>query len=49
MAYSDRSELDLSDETIRIQISISIESYGEKTAENYRNCYVVENRIKSKL
>ena len=30
MVYSDRSELDLTDETIRIQISISVESYGKK-------------------
>ena len=32
--YSDRSQLDISDETIRIQNSISVESYDEKTAEN---------------
>ena len=30
------------------KISFSIESYDEKTAENYRNCYVVEKRIVSK-
>ena len=28
--HSDRSELDLSDETIRILIFISVESYDEK-------------------
>ena len=32
-----------------IKISILVESYIEKTAENYRNCYVVEKRIISKL
>ena len=32
--YSDRSELDLSNETIRIQKKISVESFDEKTAEN---------------
>ena len=31
IVYSDRSELDLSDETI--EISFSVESYDEKTAE----------------
>ena len=34
--YSDRSGLDISDETIKI--SISVESYDEKSDENYRNC-----------
>ena len=47
--YSDRSDLDLSDEMIRIKNSFSVESYDEKTAENYRNCYVVEKCIISKL
>ena len=28
---------------------ISVESYDEKTAENYLNCYVVEKRLVSKL
>ena len=28
---------------------IQVESYDEKTAENYRNCYVTEKRIVSKL
>ena len=28
---------------------LSVENYDEKTAENYRNCYVVEKRIASKL
>ena len=27
------------------KISISVASYDEKTAENYRNCYVAEKRI----
>ena len=26
------------------KFSISVEGYNEKTAENYRNCYVVEKR-----
>ena len=45
MVYSDRSELDLSDEAIRIQHFPLL----LKTAENYRNCYVAEKRIISKL
>ena len=32
-----------------LNISISAESYDEKTAENYRNCYVVEKNIVFKL
>ena len=44
--YFDRSEQDLSDVTIKI--SNTVDSYDEKTAENYRNCYVAENRIVSK-
>ena len=31
--YSDRSELDLSDETSESKISISVESYDDKTEE----------------
>ena len=31
------------------KLSILVESYDEKTEENYRNCYVAENRIVSKL
>ena len=31
------------------KISILVESYDEKTAENYRNRYVAEKRIVSKL
>ena len=27
------------------KISISVKSFDEKTGENYRNCYVPENRI----
>ena len=42
--HSDRSELDLSDETIGIQISISVESKDENTSDNYRNSYVAEKR-----
>ena len=30
-------------------ISISVENYDEETDENYRNCYVAEKRIVSKL
>ena len=31
--------------TSELNIFISVESYDEKTAENYRNCYVAEKRI----
>ena len=31
------------------KIFISIKSYDDKTAENYRNYYIAENRIVSKL
>ena len=31
------------------KISVPVESYDEKTAENYRNCYVAKKRIASKL
>ena len=31
------------------KISISVESYDEKTAENYRNCYLAEMLIVFKL
>ena len=31
------------------KISISVETYDEKTAENYRNGYGAEKRIVSKL
>ena len=44
--------LDLSDETITpsgFKIFISVEGYEEKTAENFRNSYVAEKRIVSKL
>ena len=27
---------------LELKMSISIESYDEKTTENYRNCYVAE-------
>ena len=36
-------------EPSEFKISISVESYDEKTAENYRNCYVVEMLIVFKL
>ena len=45
----DRSELGLSDETSEFKMSISVESYDEKTTENDRNCYVAEKRIVSKI
>ena len=32
-----------------LKIYISIESYDEKTVENYRNCYFAENPIVFKL
>ena len=31
------------------KISFSVENYDEKTGENYRNFYVIEKRIISKL
>ena len=33
----------------KFKISISVRSYNEETAENYRNYYVAENRKVSKL
>ena len=33
----------------KFKISISVEGYDENTAENYRNGYVAEKRIASKL
>ena len=45
--YSDRSELDLAPSDFKI--SISIESYGEKTAGKYRKFFSSEKRIVSKL
>ena len=33
----------------KFKITISVESYDVKTAENYRNYYVAEKRIVSKL
>ena len=35
--------------TSGFKISISVESYDEKTAENYRNWYVAHKRIVFKL
>ena len=32
-----------------IKISISVESFDERTTKNYRNCYVAEKRIAYKL
>ena len=32
-----------------LKISLSVESYNERTVENYRNCYIAENRIDSTL
>ena len=32
-----------------LQVSISVESYDENTAENYRNYYVAKERMISKL
>ena len=47
---SDRSEMGLSNETIRIKKKIlSVESYHEKITEKYRNCSIAEKRIVSKL
>ena len=34
---------------LEFKIFILVESYDEKTAENYQNCYVTEKRIFSKL
>ena len=34
---------------LEFKISILVESYEEKTAENYRNYYVAEKRIVPKL
>ena len=47
MVYFDRSKLDISD--LEFEISISVKCYDEKTVENYRNCYVAEKRLVSKL
>ena len=49
MVCSDRYELDLSDETIRIQNFYFNQKLGIKTAENDRNDYVAKKRIVSKL
>ena len=34
---------------LELKISISVEFYDEKTSESYRNYYVAEKRIVSKL
>ena len=44
-----RSKLDFSLKPSEVKISLLVESYDEKTAENYRNRYVSEKRIFSKL
>ena len=49
MVCSDRYELDLSDETIRIQNFYFNQKLRIKTAENDRNDYVAKKRIVSKL
>ena len=49
MVCSDNFELDFSDDSIINQNFHPVESYDEKTAKNYRNCYVAEKRIFSKL
>ena len=36
-------------EPSEFKISISVKTYDEKTAENYRNCYVAEMHIVFKL
>ena len=41
--------LDLSNETIKFKILISVENTDEKTAENDRNCYAAENPMISKI
>ena len=46
MVYFDRS---VPIKPSEFKTSISVESYNEKTTENYRNGYVVEKRIVSKL
>ena len=33
----------------QFKISVSVETYDEKTVENYRNCYDAEKRIAYKL
>ena len=47
MVYSDRYELDISNETIIIQNYHFSQSHDEKAAENYRNYHVAEKRIVS--
>ena len=48
MVYFDKSEIFLMIPS-EFKISISVKSSEEKIAENYRNCYVVEKLIVSKL
>ena len=50
MVYSNRCELEIFPiKPSEFKSSISVKSYDEKTAEIYRNCYVVKKRIVSKL
>ena len=49
MVYSDRSKVVLSDETIRIPNFYHNQKLWCKTAENWRNCFVAEKSIVSKL
>ena len=46
---SDRYDPDLADKSLKSKNFFSVGSYDEKTAENYRNSYVAEKRIVSKL
>ena len=46
MVYSNSSDLDPNSKS---KIFLSVESCDEKTAENYQNCYVTDNRIVSNL
>ena len=46
---SDRYDPDLADKSLKSKNFFSVGSYDEKTAEDYRNCYVAEKRIVSKI
>ena len=46
---SQKESLILSMKLSGFKISLSVESYDEKTAENYRNYYVAKQRMVSKL
>ena len=49
MLYSDKSEIDNSAEIIRIPYFHLSQKLWRNTVENYRNCFVAEKRIVSKL